>query len=376
MFVSAAYSIKKDSYAAGSEVVSKVLEQTSSPVVAFLFTTDQYDQQEVLRTVRRRLGDVPLAGLTTGGVIYANKVYNRGIVLLALSSAKMLVDVSFNMGISNNGYETGRKIGKKFLKHKCKNGTVCIFPDSFSDSVSSLIEGLYDTMGPDYLYFGGGSGDNLHFTQSYQFSRTKIASDSVVSVFMSGPSFTAALGHGWQPAGEPVVITSVRGNRVYEISGYPAFEAYKKRYPEICRDTFAESAMNHPLGFPDILGNYCIRDPFTLHDDDSIEFVGEVPDQAVGSMMQSNIQNLLASSQKVAQSIQKKVARPKFLMVCDCISRYILMKGHFQKELENLSRDFGSETPIVGFLSFGEIGALHAAPSFHNKTLAVLAGKA
>jgi hypothetical protein len=51
-----------------------------------------------------------------------------------------------------------------------------------------------------------------------------------------------------------------------------------------------------------------------------------------------------------------------------------MLKGEITKEIYAFQRGLGPDVPLLGCLTFGEVGALGAGlPQFHNKTAVLLA---
>ncbi len=132
--------------------------------------------------------------------------------------------------------------------------------------------------------------------------------------------------------------------------------------------------MKYPLGFPDLSGNYLIRDPINLNPDNSIEFVSEIPKNAVGNVMEGEIGDLIKTAGEIADQAKSKIEKPKFILLFDCISRYLLMQDKFQDEVELVHQKIGTEVPLIGALTFGEVGCYSDVPLLHNKTMVMVLG--
>jgi hypothetical protein len=237
-----------------------------------------------------------------------------------------------------------------------------------------MIRGLYNKMGPGYRYVGGGAGDNLKFFKTYQFTERGLGTDSLAVALVSGIDIKTAIGHGWKPFDDQLVITMAKGKKLLEIDGSPAFDAYTARFKEITPTLFPEYGMKYPLGFPNISGNYVIRDPLTLNPDRTIEYVSEVPNNAVGRFMQGEIGELIETAGIVAKKAVAGVTNPQFALVCECISRYLLMGDEFEKELQVMHESIGKQVPLIGVLTFGEVGCFEEVPFLHNKTIVIAVG--
>jgi hypothetical protein len=368
------FSGQSDSFRAGKEAAAAAVNASGKPALTFLFTTDNYEQQSVYNAVKDVIGDSCLIGICAGGIIYGDRLYRSGIGVLTLAGEEIRTATSFHTGLSNEPYSVGENAGEELLASGIDNGTVFVFPDGFSSNISEMIRGLYNKMGPGYRYVGGGAGDNLKFFKTWQFTEKGIGTDSLAVALVSGIDIQTAIGHGWKPIGDPLVITMAKGKKLLEIDGSPAFDAYTERFNEITPTLFPEYGMKYPLGFPDISGNYFIRDPLTLNPDKTIDYVTEVPNNAVGSFMQGQIGALIEASGEVAKNAVAGMAHPQFALVCECVSRYLLMGDEFETELKAMHESIGRQVPLIGSLTFGEIGCFEDVPFLHNKTIVIAAG--
>jgi|Deesub1362B_J571_1020462.scaffolds.fasta_scaffold05168_3 hypothetical protein len=365
-----AFSTDRDSWQAGRKAAEGAMESSGQPVLTILFTTDSYDQERVFEAVREVVGDSKIVGFCSGGIITSDEVLNKGVGVCILGGDELKVATSLQEGLSKDPYSVGQRAGKELLASGIDKGTVFVFPDGFGANISEMVRGVYNAMGPDFKYLGGGAGDNLRFFKTYQFTERGIASDALAVAVLDGIKNRVAIGHGWRPKGEPVIIGDAEGKRVFEIDGRPAFEAYSERLGGITVEDFPEYGMKYPLGFPDISGNYLIRDPLRVNPDQSIEFVTEVPSNAVGYIMEGNVEELIETAGSVGEKAAKGIVQPQFALCLDCISRYMLLGEEFKRELEVIKEAVGKNIPIIGALTFGEVGSyVDEVPLFHNKTL-------
>jgi hypothetical protein len=367
------FSNHKDSLTAGRNASAGAVAASGEPVLTLAFTTDSYDQAMVLEGIRQNVSTSLIAGFCCAGVITSSGIHRKGVGVMTLSGHFRAATI-LKKGLGDNPFAVGQSTGKELLASGINNGTAIVMPDGFQANLTEMLRGLYNEMGPDFQYIGGGAGDNLNFFKTYQFNEQGVADNALAAAVIEGIDFGVGVGHGWVPIGDPVIITRSNGKRVYEMDGVPAFEEYSKRLRGITRDQFPVMAMKHPLGFANISGEYIIRDPMKVNDDQSIDFVTEVPSQAVGYIMDGGIEVLVETAREVAQAAIAEIYQPEFMLLFDCISRVLLMDRRFQEEIRALQDIVGTQVPLLGALTFGEIGCYYNAPLFHNKTVVVAIG--
>lgn len=377
MRVGIGFSSENNSKLAGEKAVEKALKEVNSPSLIFLFATDHYDQEAVWKGVTNLTAKTPLVGASVAGIIAPEGVVLKGVGACALEDPRMEVVTCLQGGPNFSPYQLGEEAGRKLQTGRPKgenSGTVFLFPDGFAADVTQMLRGLYQALGPDYTYLGGGAGDNLRFYKTFQFTEKGVASGSLAVALVQGVNFKIGTGHGWKPAGPPMVITRARGKTVYEIDGRPAFESYSEYLGGIDRDKFSYFGMKHPLGIPGKEGSFIIRDPLKIGENDSIVFVTEVPQNSVATIMQSDIEDLIAAAGEVAASAVDIPGTPGIALVFYCVSRFLLLEASFDREIEMVKANLGLEVPLFGMLSFGEVSSFSGVPLFYNKTIVIAAG--
>lgn len=89
--------------------------------------------------------------------------------------------------------------------------------------------------------------------------------------------------------------------------------------------------------------------------------------------MECNPETLIETARAVAEEAVREVRTPKLALAFDCVSRYKLLGERFLEELQAVKEAVGETTPLVGVLTFGEIGCIDGVPLLHNKTILVVA---
>jgi hypothetical protein len=335
-----------------------------------VFSTEWHDPEALLGAVKRVAGKGKVVGCSAVGAITDGRVRTRGVSIGTLSGEELRVATCLHPGLQEDPRRTGRWSGSELLSSGIDSGLVLALPDGSVTSLYGMTRGLYERMGPDFAYVGGATGCNLRPVRTAQFTEQGVATRAVAAAVVSGVSVGTAIGHGWRTQGTLMVVTRAEGNRVYELDGRSAFDVYSEQLGGIPVNGFGEYGMAHPLGFPDVHGNYLIRDPLALNDDKSIDFVSDVPSGGVANVMGADMPSLIEAARGAAQKAAGQVNRPRFALLFDCVSRRLLMGKQFGEELRAVNEVLAG-IPVLGMLTFGEIGSYADAPLFHNKTIAV-----
>jgi len=365
------FSMLSDSYKAGVQSAREAVSKSGDPSFTIVFNTLDYDPQAVFKGVKEAVKDSRIIGATSKGIIVYDDIFLKGIGVLTVGGDGLNVKTFALEESKIDDIEKGEKTGEFLLESGIRRGTVIIFfANGFIDPYKMLL-GLYNTMGPEFSYIGSGNEGNIRNQCAFKYTERGVNEGLLVAAVIEGIDISIALSHGFTVSGDPLVITETNKNRIVEIDGIPALDAYAKRLNKDSDINLLSHMFLHPLGFPNLSGDYIIRDPMDINPDKSISFPIEIPKGAVGYVMKGRINNLIKSSGDTARRAIQKVKDPQFALIIDCISRHSLMKKKFKMELEAIRNSMGADIPVLGMLSWGEIGSQDSAPMSHNKTTVV-----
>ena len=175
------------------------------------------------------------------------------------------------------------------------------------------------------------------------------------------------------------MVTAAHGCLLERLEHRPAFEIYRaaaeERGEHVGAEKFASFAMTHPLGIPQANGEYLIRDPVAVEATGSLRCMANVPDGALVRVMEGTPAMLVEAAHVAAAMAREDAGAPLGgALVFDCVTRYLMLGDRLGEELAACRGALGPEVPVLGCLTFGEVGAFGARmPQFHNKTMVVLA---
>lgn len=350
------------------EALLAALRESGKPSFAFLFATPQYDPDILVEVLGKALPSARILGCSALGVLAGEKVLFRGIVVCTLSGKDFEAWTFVPQGDASDPYALGESAGEMVRRASIQEGTVLVLSDP-SLEVPLFLQGLYNVLGPRFLYLGGGTGE-------FRFTERGRADGPVSIGVFSGIAFSSSAAHGWSPTRELLVVTKTRGREVVAIDGISPLEAYRERVGDFPEEDLPRVGALYPLGFPNVYGEFLIRDPAYFTSDGAMGFVGaSVPQGGVGYIMRGERESLLEAAKEAAREASTSVEDPLFALVFDCVSRSIFLGEDFQRELANVQESLGG-IPFCGFLSTGEIHPYGKAPLFRNKTIVVaVAGK-
>lgn len=378
-------SAASDPAAAAAEAVRGALRGADHPIAALVLSTDQYDHDALARAVSAELGVLPWGGCCTAGVLAGGTLLRQGIGVGILSSWELLVGFGMGGPVSTGGRRAGRDAVATALAQlppyrPDRHRALVLLPDALTGNAADVVRGAAEEAGSGITWAGGGAGDNLRFVRTAQYVRGAAHHDHVVAIAIDAPRrLGAGIRHGWRPYGPPTMVTRAEGAKALELDYEKAFDVYRRtveqRGDRVTLEKFAAFAMTHPLGIPQADGEHVIRDPLAVAEDGGLVCVAEVPDGTLVRIMEGDRDALLSAAGLAATAAREATDGPLAgAFAFDCVSRSLLLKEDVGQEFAAFQRGLGEEVPLLGCLTFGEVGALGTGvPQFHNKTAVILA---
>jgi len=228
-------------------------------------------------------------------------------------------------------------------------------------------------LGSQIPILGGAAGDQFRFQTTYQFFQNKVLTDSLPILIFSGDIlFSFGTGCGWQPIGRRSIVTKSQGTVLYEIDGVSALEFYQRYLGD--RLPTAENPLAVYEGDSD---RYYMRVPNTFDlQTGSINFLGDVPEQAIVQMTDFNRDEILHSVQTSLQTALKRYPgkEPDAILLFSCCCRRWLLGTKAKEEYQIIKTELAQEIPICGFYTYGEFAPLESQGStyYHQETFVTL----
>ena len=394
---------KGDSFELGRAAAQQALSEITAhdPGLVLVFASVKYDLQEMLKGIRTVTKETPLIGTTTAGEI-ADKCQDGTIVVLILASPHLRASIgvgervsedpqqSVNEAITQCGldkYLTPRSVwemaGGFHLKKQNDILAIMFSPGSTkaTPSPSQTILGILKRETQNRLpIFGGSSGDDLTFEQNYQFANDRVLTDSVVlCIIETELKFGLAVDHGFTPTDRKATVTKAEGHRVIDFDQRPAAHVYA----EMTRKTVdgLRRQREHltqytktPLGQCTDYGEYVLKIPDFILDDNSIVFTPLVFENTVLTLMEGSRERTLAAAKNaVDKAITRgRIEDPALVLLFSCVLRRLLFEDEARREVKIVKREVG-QPPVVGFYTYGEQNMSDDnVLTYYNETASVL----
>ncbi len=248
--------------------------------------------------------------------------------------------------------------------------TLLLLFDAMLPNIASILDALYLRLGDGVRYIGAnvGSGRFQPIPSLFDASRQLAAG---VACLLLPAEVETALGHGYEAPELPVTATTASGNLITSIDWQPAFTVYselvRKRYAiTLDQQNFYQYAVHFPFGIALANGQFLVRIPVALEENQAIACIGEIPGNSLMTILEPPQGDSHAFMSTLAKRLLSGGTGVERLLCFYCAGRYQHMGAGAHQELAALMAESGAR--LAGALSLGEIGGLEAwsYPLLHN----------
>ncbi|MBZ0091568.1 MAG: FIST C-terminal domain-containing protein [Sulfuricellaceae bacterium] len=258
-----------------------------------------------------------------------------------------------------------------------RDATLFLLFDAMVPNIATLLDELYLRLANRVHYMGANAGSETFRPMPCLFDGSRTVQDGVLAILMK-PHPGAVLEHGYSAPPQMLIATSTEGNRIIHIDWRPAFEVYQEmaraQYGvEIDRENFYRHAVHFPFGIVRANGMILVRIPVALEEDGSLFCVGEVPPNALLTLLKAPAVDSVHTLDTLVQglaALDGPLAGQELLLFYCAGRRLHLGIEAAENEVRELTRRTQA-AQVAGALSLGEIGGSTqwGYPLFHNATL-------
>lgn len=137
---------------------------------------------------------VTVAGGVFTQLIHDQRHHEQGYLVLGWPE---VIQVRHVAGLSDSGVDFTEQVGAA-LSDAMESTSLMVWVDGLSSRIAAFLDGLYDVMGADIAYFGGGAGSLSFIKKPCLFSNRGMLQDHAQLVCMRQP-VSLGVDHGWQP---------------------------------------------------------------------------------------------------------------------------------------------------------------------------------
>ncbi len=284
---------------------------------------------------------VALAGSLFPALIQGERVAKEGACWLRLSLAAPLLPLY-------------PKQEEPPWRHDVQNTTAFLLFNCQRGETEHLLDVLYDYLGHSIRCIGAVGECDLPKTDTGLFTQDGWCEAVGLAVFATCGLQTSR-GYGFSSLPDVLVVTKAEKNRILELNWQTAQAAYQGVLAAhgLALDDFG----HYPLGIVREESVDLVRSIVEMTEDGGLICAGEVPENAVLSVLVAEEEAMAASAAAAAEEVEVTAAQGA--LIVNCYARAQLEGPIFTKELsairQNLQRRNSKLDALYGVLSYGEI---------------------
>ncbi len=331
--------------------------------------------QSPYQQLRQQFPNAHIAGLSTGGEILADEVFDDSLAATAIEMEHTQIAAGCLKLTENlTSFEAGRNLVQQLPQEGLR--LVWLLSDGLKVNGSELIRGCREVLPTEIMITGGLAGDGPDFNTTYTGCDAEPESDQLVAIGFYGERLQVSSSSfgGWDRFGPLRTVTRSEGNVLYELDGQPALDLYK-HYLGDEADNLPGSGLLFPLSIrPAHQDDGAVVRTILAVDEanNSLTFAGNVPEGYSAQLMRGNFDRLIEGASNAAEHLKHQQGRGLALLV-SCIGRKLLMGQRINDEVEVVADILGQDIALTGFYSYGEIAPDRSTGlcELHNQTMTI-----
>lgn len=318
--------------------------------------------------------NIPLLGAVFPALLDSSGFHARGCIMLRFDvmpfAAMYDLSLPAAQGVELMAVELAEQLDK------AHGSTLFMIFDTMVATIASILDDLYLKLADRVHYMGVSAGSETFQPIPCLFDNRQVKQDAVLAMLLvNHPG--AVVEHCYQAPERMISATSTDGNRIITIDWRPAFDVYREAAEveygvKIDRENFYQLGVHFPFGIIRANGEILVRIPVALEDDGSVFCVGEVPSNALLTLLRAPEVDSVQTVDKLTVGLHNLhgTLAGLDLLLFYCAGRRIHLGDRAHDELRQMSLRSGTDR-IAGALSLGEIGQSMqwGYPFFHNGAL-------
>ncbi|MEM6252945.1 MAG: FIST N-terminal domain-containing protein [Cyanobacteria bacterium P01_D01_bin.156] len=372
--VAVGHSIDPDSSMAIDEALGQCQQQLAGivPQAGLLLSAVDFDHGLILRKIQATFPGMALIGGTTVGEMSSVLDFQEdSLSLMLFASDEVTIQSGLGTRVSQDAIAATRQAIPDLNGRPAK---LCYtVGESLGVDGVDIVNGLQAALGEDVTIFGGLTGDDWKFKQTYQFFGDQVLSDAVTTLVFSGNlMISCGVATGLRPIGRKGIVTKSQGNTVHTIDN----QSVKHFYAQYMGDSSIADVGGAWGGSVAVFEpgeeNFYVRGPNSQDEaSGSIDYFGQVPEQAHIQLTESNTESLLNAASQALKRAQADYqgTSPSVALIVSCAARMKSL-GTRTREEYAVAQSVLGKLPNIGFHAYGEICPLGTTGKsfYHNET--------
>ncbi len=357
---------------------SKLIDLCKSgfrPSLGFIFCSPIQDFKEIGH-IFDRFG-IDLLGCTTAGEIVNDALHESSISVMVMDMKRENYSPVFVKN-TEGVIETGQAI-RNFADAAFENPAIIICSGGVLNDGEQIVAGLTHLTNRQIPIFGGLAGDDLHIQSTYVFTQKEVTNNGMGAIVFDADKvdIQGLATSGWKALGTYHTVTKAEGNVIHTINNVPALDFFIRFFGEYENANVKDKPIStisaqYPFQIRRSDDYSVLRSPI-LGDEEkrTLTLVGSIKE---GDQFRFSISpGLEVIESTVAEFVEFSQIMPDAdaLLLFSCKGRHAALGPFIEDEIKGVYDSW--QKPMIGFLSYGEIGnAKNGVCEFHNETCSLV----
>ncbi len=345
------------------------------PTLGFVFCSPTQNFKEI-GEIFNRFG-VELLGCTTAGEIMNDELFDLSISVMLMEMKRdnfKTVFVKNTEGV----VETARKI-RDFAENAFLNPAVITCSGGLLNDGELIVAGLTQFSDREIPIFGGLAGDDLNIKNTYVFNQ-EIATKNGMSAVVFDADKVEVHGlatSGWRPLGTYHTVTKAEGNVIHSINDVPALDFFIRFFGEhenahVQDKPISTISAQYPFQIKRNDDYSVLRSP--IYGDEEARTLTLVGSIKQGDQFRFSISpgiEVIETTVAEFSTFSEVIPEADALLLFSCKGRHAALGPFIEDEIKGIYDHW--QKPMIGFLSYGEIGNVkNGTCEFHNETCSLV----
>ncbi len=376
--IASAVSCLVDTTQASREIAADLEERLGSgrANAAMFFATPGHGPAyaRIERAIREVVGAAEVVGCSAAGVVSRRGECERGAAIAALALyGDFEVKRFFVASLRGRAEAVGREVGRVAASLDAGPRTILLLADSYNLAPDELLAGI-ESAAPGTVVLGAGASEDGSVGETTVVGRGIASTNAVAGLAIGGLDLPTMVTQGGTPVGRWYTITRAETNRVLELDGRPALEAYLDEIPELLRADLREAlrctraALAEPGAEPEDDPPYVVR---RLLGADVAHGAIMIGDEAIpGMRFAVAVRDPAVVRESFTRGVERfaaQVGRVAGALYFNSVERGEALYGIPDIDTAYLRRSLG-DLELAGFFSGAELAPLAGRNRFHQSS--------
>jgi len=354
----------------------KIINEDFQPTIAIVFSSIKHDLAKIGSVLSTF--SVEVFGCTTAGEICNHGIESNSISMLFMDMKKEHYRLHYlergNSTLFQTAHEVGRTAASTF-----NNPALILLSGGVAIDAEQIVFGVKDALQREIPMYGGLAGDDMKFEATYIFTNNKQTDNGLLALIIDNDkiSIEGQATSGWEPMGVVNIITKAKGNVVYSINDKPALDVFV-RYFGLYDNSSSEAKLlsslsgQYPLQIIRENGYSILRSPLIGNEEErTLTLGGSVREGDKFRFSISPGLEVIDQTVNEFKELNQSVPEADALILFSCIGRHAAFGPLLEDEIDGIYSHWN--TPMIGFMTYGEIGNTKSGVcEFHNETCALV----